>query len=91
MGGVPRPLVVITLQLSDIFFADRQWLELDLGPPTTVTGLVTRGRGDKKHWVTSYSMSYSNDSQVWYYYKDANHLEAKVSNGSTSQFHVSQE
>ncbi len=25
-----------------------QWLQLDLGPPTLITGLVTRGRGDKK-------------------------------------------
>lgn len=61
---------------------DRQWLELDLGPPTVVTGLVTRGRGDKKHWVTSYSVSYSNDSNVWFYYKDANHLEAKIFGGN---------
>ena len=72
-----------------ICILDRQWLELDLGPPTVVTGLVTRGRGDKKHWVTSYSVSYSNDSNVWFYYKDANHLEAKVDNTDLQQYHVS--
>ena len=64
-------------------------MELDLGPPTTITGLVTRGRGDKKHWVTSYSVSYSNDSNVWFYYKDANHLEAKVANSSDHDYYVS--
>ena len=67
-----------------------QWLQLDLGPPTLVTGIVTRGRGDKKNWVTSYSVSYSNDTKLWFYYKDANHLEAKVDNSSVSQnYHVS--
>ena len=30
--------------------------------------------------LVSYSVSYSNDSNVWFYYKDANHLEAKVDN-----------
>ena len=60
-------------------WAEHQWLQLDLGPPTQVTGIVTKGRGDKKTWVTSYSLSYSNDTKIWFYYKDANHLEAKVS------------
>ena len=63
---------------------------MDLGPPKLVTGIVTKGRGDKKNWVTSYSISYSNDTKIWFYYKDANHLEAKVDNHSVSQhFHVS--
>ena len=51
---------------------------------------MTKGRGDKKNWVTSYSVSYSNDTKIWFYYKDANHLEAKVDNSSVSQnYHVS--
>ena len=60
-----------------------QWLQFDIGPPTLVTGLVSKGRPDsrKKQWVTKYRISYSNDSQVWYYYKDAPHLEAKVTVG----------
>jgi len=78
--------------------SDHQWLQLDLGPPTLVTGIVTKGRGDKKNWVTSYSLSYSNDTKIWFYYKDANHLEAKVdpNNGSvmssslgSGNYHVS--
>ena len=62
-------------------FAVNQWLQFDIGPPTLVTGLITKGRGDtgKKHWVTRYRLSYSNDSQIWYYYKDASHLDPKVS------------
>jgi len=33
---------------------------------------VTKGRGDgrKKHWVTEYRLSYSNDSRLWHFYKD---------------------
>jgi len=41
--------------------------------------VVTKGRGDtgRKHWVTRFRLSYSNDSRVWYYYKDATHLDPK--------------
>lgn len=46
--------------------------------------ISAKGRGDKKNWVTSYSVSYSNDTKIWFYYKDANHLEAKVDNRSVS-------
>ena len=63
-----------------LYIAVNQWLQFDIGPPTLVTGLITKGRGDtgKKHWVTRYRLSYSNDSQIWYYYKDASHLDPKV-------------
>ena len=63
---------------------------MDLGPPTLINGIVTKGRGDKKNWVTSYTVSYSNDTNIWYYYKDAVQLGAKVDNSSVSQtYHVS--
>ena len=60
---------------------DEQWLQFDIGPPTLVTGMVTRGRGDagRKHWVTRFRLSYGNDSQQWIFYKDAAHLQPKVS------------
>jgi len=51
-----------------------QWLEFDIGPATLVTGVVTRGRGDgrRKHWVTRFRLSYTNDTQnaPWRYYDD---------------------
>jgi len=63
---------------------EKQWLQYDIGPATLVTGVVTRGRGDgrRKHWVTRYRLSYTNDTTgtEWFYYKDANHLDAKVIN-----------
>ncbi|CAN7939713.1 unnamed protein product, partial [Ixodes hexagonus] len=56
-----------------------QWLQVDLGPPTRVTGVATKGRGDprRKHWTTAYLLSYSNDSLRWHHYKDDNHLDPK--------------
>ena len=57
-----------------------QWLQFDVGPPTLVTGVVTKGRGDgrKKHWVTEYRLSYSNDSRLWHFYKDEPRQDIKV-------------
>lgn len=64
-----------------------QWLEIDVGHPTLVTGLVTKGKGDtdKNHWVTKYKVSYSNDSILWTYYKDANRLEPKEFGGNADK------
>ncbi|KAL8624788.1 hypothetical protein ACOMHN_002481 [Nucella lapillus] len=58
---------------------DSQWLQVDVGPPTLVTGVVTKGRGDtrRKHWVERFKIAYSNDTRVWYFYKDAHHLDPK--------------
>ncbi|XP_076039175.1 lactadherin-like isoform X2 [Oratosquilla oratoria] len=62
---------------------EHQWLQWDLGPPHTVTGVVTRGRGDKRRqWVKAYTLTYSNDSKVWFTYKDGNHLDSKVFGGN---------
>ncbi|XP_069674564.1 lactadherin-like isoform X2 [Periplaneta americana] len=61
-----------------------QWLQFDLGPATQVTGILTKGRADTKRrqWVTSYTVSYSNDSVVWFVYKDGNQLGPKVFAGN---------
>ena len=73
-----------------VILSENQWFQMDLGPPTLINGIVTKGRGDKKNWVTSYSVSYSNDTQIWFYYKDSNILDAKVDNDSLPQnYHVS--
>jgi lactadherin len=63
-----------------------QWLQFDIGPPTLVTGLVTKGRGDgpKKHWVTKFRVSYSNDTHVWHYYKE-NSLNIKDFGGNVDR------
>lgn len=60
---------------------EHQWIEIDVGPPTLITGILTKGRADskKQHWVTRFKITYSNDSQVWYQYKDAHNAEPRVS------------
>ncbi|KAA0183353.1 hypothetical protein HAZT_HAZT010852 [Hyalella azteca] len=59
---------------------EHQWIQWDLGPPHKITGIITKGRGDsrRRHWVQSYTLTYSNDTVIWYTYKDTNHLDAKV-------------
>ena len=68
--------------MINLLISEHQWLQFDLGPPTRVTGIVTRGQGDKRNrFVTSYTLSYSNDSSVWFFYKDdSNHVDPKVKN-----------
>ncbi len=63
-----------------LVLSDQQWMRLDVGPPTLVTGVIIKGRGDtkRKHWVERFKVSYSNDTDVWYFYKDADHLDPKV-------------
>lgn len=38
-----------------------QWLQVDLGQKTRVTGIRTQGRSDVNQWVTSFTVSYSDD------------------------------
>ena len=42
-----------------------QWLQIDLGTPTTVTKVATQGRQDSSQWVTSYTLSYSLAGSFW--------------------------
>ena len=63
-----------------MFLEHDQWLEFDLGHPSTVTSLITKGRGDtnQDQWVTKYKVSFSNDTRLWLYYKDKSQIEPKV-------------
>ncbi len=58
-----------------------QWIQIDLGRPTTVTKVATQGRQDGwqdccDQWVTSYAVSYSLISPYWVYHM--NHGQKKV-------------
>jgi lactadherin len=66
---------------------DTQWLQIDVGPPTLITGIITKGRGDtrRKHWVQRFRIDYSNDTFVWYSYKDAHHLDPKLFGGNSDK------
>jgi len=47
---------------------NKQWLQIDLGTPTTVTRVATQGRQGSSQWVTSYSLSYSLTGSYWVQY-----------------------
>ena len=47
---------------------NKEWLQIDLGNPTTVTKVATQGRQDANKWPTSYSISYSLTGSYWVQY-----------------------
>ncbi|CAF4337736.1 unnamed protein product [Rotaria socialis] len=59
------------------------WLQIDIGHPTRITALVTKGRGDRgEQWVTKYIVAFSNDTHLWVYYNDAQRTVPKMFNGN---------
>ncbi len=42
-----------------------EYLTLDLGSIQSVSGVVTKGRGNYSQWVTSYTVSYSQDNMTY--------------------------
>ena len=46
---------------------NNQWIQVDLGFLTMVTGVATQGCCDVRYpqWVRSYMISYSTDAQYW--------------------------
>ena len=47
---------------------NKEWLQIDLGNPTTVTKVATQGRQNADQWPTSYSISYSLTGSYWVQY-----------------------
>ena len=47
---------------------NKEWLQIDLGNPTTVTKVATQGRQNHNQWPTSYSISYSLTGSYWVQY-----------------------
>jgi hypothetical protein len=47
------------------------WFQVDLGEMTTVTGIATQGCCILHEWTTSYTLSYSTDSQNWTAYEES--------------------
>ena len=42
-----------------------QWMQIDLGNLTNVTGVVTQGRANSNQWVTNYRVSTSTNGEKW--------------------------
>lgn len=49
---------------------NRQWLQIDLGARSVVKRISTQARYDANQWVTSYTVSYSNNGVRFYPYKE---------------------
>ena len=48
-----------------------QWLQVDLGAKTEVTGIQIQGRQDLDQWVTSFTISYSSYSTTYRPYQNS--------------------
>lgn len=49
---------------------NHQWLQIDLGAKSVVKRIATQGRYDANQWVTSYTVSYSNNGVRFYPYRE---------------------
>ncbi|CAH7338876.1 lactadherin isoform X2 [Phodopus roborovskii] len=52
--------------------SNKEWLQVDLGTPRQVTGIITQGARDfgQVQYVASYKVSHSNDGVQWTIYKE---------------------
>ena len=58
----------------------KQWLQVDLGSYTTVTGVATQGRNAPRlqQWVTKYRLQYSTDGVNFHFYIEKGDNSFKV-------------
>ncbi len=48
----------------------KEWLLVDLGVESLVSGVAVQGRVDEDEWVTNFMVSYSNDAYKWDFARD---------------------
>ena len=73
------------LKVDSITNNNGRWLQVDLGKKTNVGGVSTQGGAHVGHWVTFYSISYSDDGTNFKPYKN-NKVWNQLKNGQ--QKHV---
>ncbi|XP_072474084.1 lactadherin isoform X1 [Notamacropus eugenii] len=64
---------------------DAEWLQIDLGKPKRVTGIITQGARDfgNIQYVSAYKVAYSNDSRSWTVYKERRTNSSKIFLGNS--------
>ncbi|XP_020820516.1 lactadherin isoform X2 [Phascolarctos cinereus] len=64
---------------------DTEWLQIDLGIPKRVTGIITQGARDfgNIQYVSAYKVAYSNDTKSWTVYKDGRTNSSKIFLGNS--------
>ena len=55
-----------------------QWIQVDFGSYTGVTGVATQGRYDDDQWVTKYRLQYSDNGMNFQTYKTRGEKSTKV-------------
>ena len=55
-----------------------QWIQVDFGSYTRVTGVATQGSYNDDQWVTKYGLQYSDDGMAFQTYKKPGDKYAKV-------------
>ena len=55
-----------------------QWLQVNFGRETQVTGIGTQGYYHAVHYVESYTLQYSNDGSSFQKYQQQSHTKVKV-------------
>ena len=55
----------------------RQWLQVDLGTVSLVKRIATQARYDANQWVTSYTVSYSNNGVRFFPYKQSRRTKVR--------------
>ena len=55
-----------------------QWLQVDLGKKTEVTGIKTWGRRDHPEWVVKYSLSFGDDGSKFKTYQESKVWKKKL-------------
>lgn len=65
-------------------YSNDQWLQVDLGSPKEVTGIITQGARNfgSIQFVASYKVAYSNDSANWTEYQDPRTGSSKIFPGN---------
>ncbi|XP_069790956.1 contactin-associated protein-like 5 isoform X2 [Narcine bancroftii] len=59
-----------------------QWLQIDLGERTEITGIATQGRYGSSDWVISYLLMFSDTGSNWKQYRQEDSIWAFVGNSN---------
>lgn len=55
-----------------------QWIQVDFGSYTRVTGVATQGRYNDDQWVTKYMLQYSDEGMIFQTYQKPGDKSTKV-------------
>uniref|UniRef100_A0A8C3BSH1 Milk fat globule EGF and factor V/VIII domain containing n=1 Tax=Cairina moschata TaxID=8855 RepID=A0A8C3BSH1_CAIMO len=65
-----------------------EWLQIDLGDPKKVTGIITQGARDFGHiqYVAAYKVAYSDNGTSWTLYRDSQTNSTKIFHGNSDNY-----